>query len=72
MKFSDIKVLKGNLQALPFPKLTVEQDRELSDLVTTFQLSDYSEEQQQRLDNVVYSIFGITPAEQVYIYSQSK
>lgn len=72
MKFSDIKVLKGNLQALPFPKLTVDQDRELSDLVTTFQLSDYSEEQQRRLDKVVYSIFGITPSEQVYIYSQSK
>lgn len=72
MKFSDIKVLKGNLQSLPFPKLTVDQDRELSDLVTTFQLSDYSEEQQRRLDKVVYSIFGITPSEQVYIYSQSK
>ena len=72
MKFSDIKVLKGNLQALPFPKLTVDQDRELSDLVTTFQLSDYSEEHQRRLDKVVYSIFGITPKEQVYIYSQAK
>ena len=72
MKFSDIKVLKGNLQSLPFPKLTADQDRELSDLVTTFQLSGYSEEQQRRLDKVVYSIFGITPSEQVYIYSQSK
>lgn len=72
MKFSDIKVLKGNLQALPFPKLTIDQDRELSDLVTTIQLSDYSEEHQRRLDKVVYSIFGITPTEQVYIYSQSK
>ena len=72
MKFSDIKVLKGNLQTLPFPKLTVDQDRELSDLVTTIQLSDYSEEHQRQLDKVVYSIFGITPTEQVYIYSQSK
>lgn len=72
MKFPDIKVLKGNLQALPFPKLTVDQDKELSDLVTTFQLSDYSEEHQRLLDKVVYSIFGITPKEQVYIYSQSK
>jgi methylase of polypeptide subunit release factors len=71
-KFSDIKVLKGNLQALPFPKLTVDQDRKLSDLVTSFQLSDYSEEHQRRLDKVVYSIFGITSTEQVYIHSQSK
>ena len=70
MKFSDIKVLKGNLQALPFPKLTTEQNRELSDLVTTFQSADYSEEHQRRLDSAVYSIFGITPTEQVYIYSK--
>ena len=70
IKFSDIKVLKGNLQALPFPKLTADQDRELSDLVTIFQLSEYSDEQQRRLDKVVYSIFGITPTEQLHIYSQ--
>ncbi len=70
MKFPDIKVLKGNLQALPFPKLTTEQDRELSDLVTTFQSADYSEEHQRRLDSAVYSIFGITPTEQIYIYSK--
>ena len=72
MKFSDIKVLKGNLQTLPFPKLTADQDRELSDLVTTFQSVGYSEEHQRCLDNVVYSIFGITPSEQAYIHSQSR
>ena len=71
MKFPDIKVLKGNLQALPFPKLTADQDRELCDLVTSFQAIDYSEEHQQCLDSAVYSIFGITPAEQVYIHSKS-
>ena len=72
MKFSDIKVLKGNLQALPFPKLTANQDRELCELVTFFQMSIFSEEHQQRLDKAVYSIFGITPTEQSYIHSQSK
>lgn len=72
MKFSDIKVLKGNLQALPFPKLTTEQDKELSELVTTIQSSGYSEEHQRLLDNTVYSIFGITQSEQVYIHTQSK
>jgi len=70
MKFSDIKVLKGNLQALPFPKLTPEQDCELSDLVTTLLSEGYSNEYQQRLDKAVFSIFGITPTEQVYIYSK--
>ncbi len=70
MKFSDIKVLKGNLQSLPFPQLTEDQDRELSDLVTSFQLEGYSDDHQRRLDSAVYSIFGITPTEQVYIYSK--
>lgn len=70
MKFSDIKVLKGNLQSLPFPQLTEDQDRELSDLVTSFQLEGYSDDNQRRLDSAVYSIFGITPTEQVYIYSK--
>ena len=72
MKFSDIKVLKGNLQALPFPKLTPEQDCELSDLVTTLLSEGYSNEYQQRLDKTVYSLFGITPSEQAYIQSLSK
>ena len=72
LKFSDIKVLKGNLQALPFPKLTADQDRELSELVTAFQSADFSAEHQRQLDKVVYSIFGITSAEQDYIQSQSK
>ena len=72
MKFSDIKVLKGNLQALPFPKLTADQDRELCELVTYFQMNFFSEEHQQRLDKAVYSIFGITPIEQSYIHSQTK
>lgn len=72
MKFSDIKVLKGNLQALPFPQLTADQDRELSNLVTSFLSAGYSEEQQQRLDQAVYSIFGITPSEQDYIHTHSR
>lgn len=71
-KFSDIKVLKGNLQTLPFPRLTPEQNKELSNLVTSFKSADYSEIHQQSLDKVVYSIFGITVAEQTYINKTSK
>ncbi len=71
-KFSDIKVLKGNLQALPFPRLTSAQNKELSDMVTMFRETDYSEVHQQCLDKAVYSIFGITQAEQMYISSKSK
>ena len=32
-RFDDLKILKGNLSALPFPKITPEQDKQLSALV---------------------------------------
>ncbi len=64
IKFSDIKVLKGNLQELPFPKLTKRQDEVLSNLVTKILESDFSAERQHQLDEAVYAIFEITPAEQ--------
>ena len=70
IKFSDIKVLKGNLQELPFPKLTKSQDELLSNLVTSIQSSSYSEKQQKKLDETVYSLFKITPTEQQEINSR--
>lgn len=67
LKYSDIKVLKGNLQDLPFPKLTKEQDEVLSALVTDIQSNSFSLAYQQLLDKNVYSIFGITANEQKQI-----
>lgn len=67
LNFSDIKVLKSNLQELPFPKLTKEQDEELSALVSDIQENSFSEKYQQLLDKIVYSIFGITEEEQKHI-----
>jgi predicted RNA methylase len=32
-RFNDLKILKGNLSILPFPKITPEQDQQLSSLV---------------------------------------
>lgn len=70
LRFSDIKVLKGNLQELPFPKLTKEQDEELSALVTDIQSTSFSIEYKHELDQIVYSIFGINPIEQKQIISR--
>ena len=67
LKYSDIKVLKSNLQRLPFPKLTKEQDEDLSTLVSDIQSNSFSLAYQQHLDKVVYSIFGITEKEQEQI-----
>lgn len=67
LKYSDIKVLKSNLQRLPFPKLTKEQDEDLSTLVSDIQSNSFSLAYQQHLDKMVYSIFGITEKEQEQI-----
>ena len=72
LKYSDIKVLKGNLQDLPFPKLTKKQDERLSALVTDIQSNSFSSAYQQQLDNEVYSIFGITAKEQKQILERIK
>ena len=67
LKFPDIKVLKGNLQELPFPRLTTQQDEELSSLVTDIQSGVFDERCRRELDEKVYSIFGITAEEQEHI-----
>lgn len=72
IKYSDIKVLKGNLQELPFPKLTKKQDEGLSALVSDIQSSSFSLSYQQQLDKEVYSIFGITEKEQKQISARIK
>lgn len=72
IKFSDIKVLKGNLQELPFPKLTKSQDEALSNLVTSIQSSTFSEKHQKDLDKTVYELFNITSKEQQQIMSKIK
>ncbi len=70
LRFPDIKVLKGNLQELPFPRLTKEQDEELCSLVTDIRSTSFSTEYRQELDRKVYSIFGINPVEQEQIASR--
>lgn len=72
LKYSDIKVLKGNLQELPFPKLTKKQDEGLSALVSDIHSSTFSLTYQQQLDKEVYSIFGITEKEQKQISARIK
>ena len=60
-------MLKGNLQELPFPKLTKSQDERLCNLVSSIQASCFSEDYQCKLDEMVYSLFKITPVEQEQI-----
>ena len=69
LKFSDIKVLKGNLQQLPFPQLTAEQDRLLSALVDDILMNGINTHQQAAVDDAVYDLFHINDEERSYINS---
>lgn len=72
IKFPDIKVLKGNLQKLPFPKITKEQDAILSDLVSFIQESDLFDIYYSEIEKIIYSIFKISNEEQIYIQEYLK
>ena len=60
--FHDIKVLKSNLASLPFPRLTPEGDASLSRLTDDIRTSAFTSVMQRRLDDAVYSLFGIPAA----------
>lgn len=62
LRFHDIKVLKSNLASLPFPHLTPEADASLSRLTDDIRTSAFTSVMQRRLDDAVYSLFGIPAA----------
>ena len=66
--FPDIKVLKRNLQQLPFPKLDDRQQQCLGMAVGKVYEEGASRESVGLLDKVVFDIFGITDAERSYVY----
>ena len=65
--FSDIKVLKSNLQRLPFPLLSDEQCTKLSGLTDEILSSGPTPELLQQLDHFVFTLFNLTDTEQAYI-----
>lgn len=69
-KFPDIKVLKTNLQQLPFPRLSVQQDQAFASLVDNIRKEGLSTYRRKQLDSMVCSIFGLTQEEQHYIQTK--
>ena len=59
-RFTDIKILKGNLMKLPFPKVTKQQDKDLSELVDRVLNGD--NESNEKIDKYIYSLYGFSPA----------
>lgn len=58
-RFTDIKILKGNLMKLPFPKVTKQQDKDLSELVDRVLNGD--NESNEKIDKYIYSLYGFSP-----------
>ena len=54
-RFNDIKILKGNLAALPFPKITLEQDKQLTALVDRALHGD--KEAPKEIDDLIFSLY---------------
>lgn len=59
-RFTDIKTLKGNLMKLPFPKVTKQQDEELTELVDRALNGENGYD--EKIDKYIYSIYGLSPA----------
>lgn len=66
--YGEIKVLRGNLEELPFPLLTQDQDRALVSMVTAVLEGD--DESKLLIQRYVYDIFGITNKQVEYINSK--
>ena len=60
-RFNDLKILKGNLSALPFPKITAEQDKELTALVDRALKGD--KEASKEIDELIFSLFELDEKE---------
>ena len=56
-RFDDLKILKGNLSTLPFPKITPEQDRRLMALVDRALSGDV--DAPTEIDAMIYSLFEL-------------
>ena len=54
-RFNDIKILKGNLSALPFPKITPEQDKQLTAFVDRALRGD--KDVSKEIDGLIYSLY---------------
>ena len=60
-RFGDLKILKGNLAALPFPKVSPEENKKLSALVDCALLGD--NDAPKEIDSMIYSLYQLSKDE---------
>lgn len=66
-KFNTVKILKGDLESLPFPSLTPELSREIEELVNNLIAGRKKGINEDKLNNLIYSIYELTEEEKHYI-----
>ena len=66
-RFNDIKILKGNLSTLPFPKITPDDDKRLTTLVDRALIGD--RKAQDEIDALVFSLYELN-AEEINLITQ--
>lgn len=64
-KFGEIKILRGNLSQLPFPKLSNKQNNEFEELVDN--ILNGKEEYKRIVETKIYELFNITDEEVKHI-----
>lgn len=64
-QFNDLKILKGNLSALPFPKISVEQDRQFITLVDRALQGDT--DAPREIDDLIFDLYQFDTEEIVII-----
>lgn len=68
-RFGDLKILKGNLCALPFPSITAEQDHQLTTLVDLALRGNL--EAQKEIDSFVFVLYELNTEEIMLITDNS-
>lgn len=63
--FGEVKILKGNLSQIPFPKLTRKQDETLKNMVTEILDGDLSKKAD--IDEYIFSLYGLNEKHIKYI-----
>ncbi len=68
--FGEVKILKGNLMELPFPRITEDEDAELSRLAQA--ASEGNEDAPDAIDSLVLGIFGLDEAEREEVLRKAR
>jgi predicted RNA methylase len=66
-RFNDLKILKGNLSTLPFPKISAEQDKEFTALVD--QALSGEGKAQDKIDELIFDLYELN-AEEIDLITQ--